>query len=251
MSIIPSSFQLNYCCPKDSITPDFMDSVLELVTTPPRPPWILEGIGKQTGVSLPIMRDTAVRKFLATDAEWFFSVDSDIQFHADVPYRLLEVASREKVRMVTGHYVGYVGRQNGLSTVWFDFGKDGKLQTVENLLDKPQRLAAAGMGCVMIHREVFERVEQIGKSPLVWFGHDPSPNDGSPLSEDLTFFLRARRCGFRLVGDSSIAVGHRKSRIENIYTLYQAELLADMEAKDNAIDSGRLENNGQHDERVR
>lgn len=126
-------------------------------------------------------------------------LDSDMVFPQDTLRRLMD--GREKGDIVSGLYYRRVAP---FSPVLFDkmeTDEDGKAVTSE-FSEIPAELfeiGACGFGCVLTPTDIFIDV-------LNEYGTLFEPYKG--LGEDLSFCLRARSLGFKIVCDPSIKCGH-------------------------------------------
>ena len=155
---------------------------------------ILAVEGHAGGLYITMNRNKVTEQFLETDCEYFWSLDTDMQFQPDTPYRLLDTA--EKLRAMFGDdigpivsaiYFGYIGETASLMQpvpIWFDERPDGMPHVVQEVRQGVlKELKHIGFGCCLIHRSVFEKmdehfgvVERDGKlyhNDFTWFGHDP------------------------------------------------------------------------------
>ena len=87
---------------------------------------------------------------------------------------------------------------------WYDGVADnGEVRQVGKIeFGTTQPLVAAGLGCALIHREVFEAFLKVPKwrnDSWTWFGRDQygPVGDTAHLGEDVTFCLRAKELGGR------------------------------------------------------
>ncbi len=180
-------------------------------------------------------RNAAVDKFLATDNEWLFWVDTDMGYDGDVVDRL--VAAADPVKRPVMGALCFTRREVG------EDGLEGRLvvphPTIYQWTQTPQgavgfvtfdnypkgtviRCGATGSACMVIHRSVFEAIAE--KSGPNWYGliacQDKSI--GEAYSEDISFCLRCRSTpwgdvplehpegGIPIHVDSSIQTNHLK-----------------------------------------
>ena len=83
--------------------------------------------------------------------------------------------------------------------------------------DEPFEVAACGFGCVLMRAEIFVAV--FGK-----FGNMFSPIGN--IGEDIAFCWRARQCGYKILADPSIGLGHVGFNIftKDFFKTYQLQL---------------------------
>jgi hypothetical protein len=151
---------------------------------------------------LPGARNEAVKQFLGDrDAEWLFWVDTDMGFTPDTVDRLLEVADPVD-RPIVGALCfaqrertpdGMGGYRCTPAPTLYDWVRTGD---VEGFLGRSQypintveRVAGTGSACVLIHRSVFERIQEA--SGPVWYDRVFNPSAKQLVGEDLSFCMRA------------------------------------------------------------
>lgn len=157
-------------------------------------------------------RNQLARQFLDTDSEWLWVLDPDIQFQPDTLDRLLAVADPQQAPIVAAAYWNeYDGGKRCLT--WHAATKEG-LRLFRKLPgEQVIVLGSCGMGCTLIHRSVFEKLQKkFRHDPWPWFGHDviQTSNGTERAGEDVTFCVRARKAGFRVVGHCGVTVEHYK-----------------------------------------
>lgn len=154
-------------------------------------------------------RNWVVDQFMASDCEWFLSVDTDIILPELVVQRLLA-----RNQQLIGALI-YVNAEPVFPQIYnkiADFGFAGAGQYLVNESWEPGALVkadATGAGCLLIHRDVFNKIP--GDPPFRWFQHE---FEGTHLfGEDFTFCRRARSVGFQLYIDTAVKAGHIKSHV--------------------------------------
>lgn len=173
------------------------------------------GIGGRVSVSsgprIATSRNRVVKAFLVeTEAEYLWMVDSDMTFEPDVLDRLLEVARQEDLPIVGALCFGLNDDQE-MFPVLFRL-HDGKPRRVDNYpKDTLIECSATGAACLLIRRDVLEKMELEYPAPYHWF--EESSDGEAEVGEDVKFCLKARELGFPIFVDSSISVGHIKPQI--------------------------------------
>jgi len=128
---------------------------------------------------------------------WF--IDSDTEPPADALDRLLAL----DVSIATGCY----GILMPSGPRWALLARDpqGRYRLLGRLIrdDGPFEVDACGAGCLLVRRDVIERLG------WPWFRWRERRN-GSQLSEDIFFCRRANRLGLRVVADPAVRCGHPK-----------------------------------------
>lgn len=159
-------------------------------------------------------RNSLTEAFLKSDVEWIFWMDSDMTFPPDTLKQLFDVAEKKEAKMVTGIY--YQRKGSNLPCLWsrgdeLDDGTQTALESPKGKANKylgtfliphpdkkaPFKVHAAGFGCALIHRSVFEVM------PRPWFQFVKGT-----CSEDFYFFVNAQDMGFDLWAVPTIDLGH-------------------------------------------
>jgi len=171
------------------------------------------GVDLPQGMPVDSSRNNAVKRFLATKFEWMLPIDSDVVPPIDVVDRLL----RHKKKIVSAVCWSSMGGEKGgeweqdilpYPTV-MEKAEDGKgwrlarakLESSETLI----QVDAVGMACVLIHREVFEKMG--GNWFRLSYGADGICTGG----EDFAWCLKAKELGYEIWVDKSIQCSHYKS----------------------------------------
>ena len=143
-------------------------------------------------------RDELAKKAIELEADYVLWLDSDMVFNADTLQRLM--ANIEKGDIVTGLYYR---RVSPFSPVLFKtIAFDGDKCIHDEFTDIPDdvfEVEACGFGCVLTPTNVF--IDVASKFGYVF---TPLGNSG----EDISFCWRARQCGYKIVCDPSIQLGH-------------------------------------------
>jgi GT2 family glycosyltransferase len=142
-------------------------------------------------------RNLVVERFLSSDAEFLWFVDTDIVFDTRVPRDL--IAQHRPI--VSAHYLGQ--NIDGTTFNVASVIEDDELKRVEEL-EGLTKVEAVGMGCCMIRRQV---LETLGTGDLWPFAELPG------LGEDVTFCMRAKDKGFDSYVYAPCKVGHVKEHV--------------------------------------
>lgn len=177
-------------------------------------PWIATRYG--TG-GLPHARNQTVHTFLTerTD-DWLLWVDTDMGFRPDAVDRLLDVGHRTQVPMVGA--LAFMALQVAGDDMggWiveskptlFDWQEDIGGFAIRDHYD-PNELTevdATGSAFVLIHRTVFEQVQdKFGPS---WYS--PVTGKHGTFGEDMGFCLRVKQCGIPIHVLTSVKTSHFK-----------------------------------------
>lgn len=150
------------------------------------------------------------------DADKLLMVDSDIEFLADDIRRLDE----DDLPIVSGVY--HTAYDQNVLPVVYEWADVNGIRTMgpigawsdceigeEATVDDPIVVAAGvGAGFLMVKREVLDVMEATYGDPLPWFAEEVY--DGVHFGEDLTFCIRALKCGFETSVDRRVQVAHHK-----------------------------------------
>lgn len=152
--------------------------------------------------------------FLKSPTEWIFWMDSDMTFPPDTLVQLFDCLEKKDAKMATGIY--YQRKGMNYPCIWsrgeqLEDGTKTGLQSPKSKTNKylgtfiiphpekkePFKVHAAGFGCALIHREVFEVM------PRPWFQFIKGT-----CSEDFYFFVNAHDMGYDLWAVPTIDLGH-------------------------------------------
>jgi len=160
-----------------------------------------------------ISRDKAVRMAIQLGARWIFFLDADVIPPPDVLPRLMA----HKQPIVSGLYVR---RHMPPFNEMLKFRTDGvaglrPVQDGEYSDGSVVDVDAVATGCVLIRTDVFEKVPPyqltIDGQPArpAWFFWTADRYLNNPgMSEDFSFFTRAKRAGIPILCDTSIKCKH-------------------------------------------
>lgn len=160
-------------------------------------------------------RNLVVQRFLESEAQWLFWVDSDMGYAPDTLSQLRATAEPE-ARPIVGalcfasrqtSFDGLNGyRTRPLPTIYQWADVDGTPLFVSQPLypvNGVLRVAGTGSACVLIHRTVFEKIERD------WYTRIPG-HDGKLLGEDISFCVRAGAAGFPIYVNTAVKTSHVK-----------------------------------------
>ena len=194
----------------------FVDSIIGFLsfdTNPQTGRQLFGGYTSSQSGYIPSSRNMLVQTFLdKTEADWLLMLDWDITFQADDVYKLLDYASNNPMKVVSGCYLTYFGEDNLLRPCWFaKQGGEDYVPVTNFEQDKVMPLTVCGMGFTIMHRTLLKKMEKVyNKDPWKWFGHDIIGD--SHVGEDLTFCSRARKCGATVWGHGGVLLGHTKAK---------------------------------------
>lgn len=198
----------------DDVSHVFMKGFVDLVMYDARHDKAVSGwIEEKSGPWLSRSRNLVVRRFMDTEAEWLWMVDTDLYFAPDTLSRLLRHATVRHARVIGGLYYGLADKPFPMIYQTHPETGEAALQERWEPGEVVDASLGTGAGCLLIHREVLDAVatrqHNIGNDAYPWFAE--STYMGDPVGEDLTFCMRARSAGFWTWVDTSVDVRHSKS----------------------------------------
>jgi Glycosyl transferase family 2 len=143
---------------------------------------------------------SAARNYLAGSmrGDWLLMLDTDLDFEADLCARMVQTMNTYSIDVLTGVYCFKNPPNTPVLYLWNEeTEKAENIGSIEN--DGGPRIfqiGAAGGGCLMIRRRVFDRIrEELGEQP---FDHVPNKHiKGATMGEDHSFFHRCRLLGIK------------------------------------------------------
>lgn len=163
-------------------------------------------------------RDQIAKKALLDEADLVMWFDSDMVFNPDTLIRMLKFID-EGHDFVTGIYYRRTHPFSPVAFKTMDLNEDGtafEWTEFDEIPSEPFEVGACGFGCVLMKSEIF--VSVFGKFGQMF---TPIANCG----EDIAFCWRARQCGYKIIADPSISLGHVGHTIisKEFYKTYQAQ----------------------------
>lgn len=182
-------------CLPELITSDFVEKTLLPLTQDPAVYRILTRTGQRSEYA----REILLKEFLNGKAQYALIVDADMLYPSSVLPRLLSHGKK----MVSGLYFSRGDPDRAYPVIFKKEPLDKWPKT--RYFDYPDNalveIGASGHGCLLIHREILERMEP----PYSQLG----PFHDRPLvGSDLRLCLRARELGYKIWCDTSIKLGH-------------------------------------------
>ncbi len=146
-------------------------------------------------------RDQIAKKALLDEADLVMWFDSDMVFNTDTMKKMLEHIENG-ADMVTGIYYRRTPPFTPVAFKTMELNEEGTAFDWTEFDEIPSGLfevGACGFGCVLMKTEIFVSV-------FAKFGQmfTPIANCG----EDIAFCWRARQCGYKILADPSIGLGH-------------------------------------------
>lgn len=146
-------------------------------------------------------RDQLAKRALLDEADLVMWFDSDMTFNPDTLKRMLKLID-EGHDMVTGIYYRRTPPFSAVAFKTMELNEEGTgfdWTEFDEIPSEPFEVGACGFGCVLMKTEIFVAV-------FSKFGQmfTPIANCG----EDIAFCWRARQCGYKIIADPSIGLGH-------------------------------------------
>jgi len=121
--------------------------------------------------------------------DWLLQLDTDMVFDPDFCARLVRIFEAYKLDILTGLYA-YKSNPS-IPTLYMFNEETGRHEPIGNWDQNSDvfQVDSAGGGCLLVRRNVFEKIiTDIKQSPFEMI---------PPYGEDHSFFMRARKCGFK------------------------------------------------------
>ena len=171
-------------------------------------------------------RDQIAKKALLDEADLIMWFDSDMVFNPDTLQRMLKLID-EGNDMVTGVYYRRTPPFSPVVFETMEMNEEGtgfEWTEFEQIPDDLFEVGACGFGCVLMKTEIF--VSVFAKFGLMF---TPIANCG----EDIAFCWRARQCGYKIIADPSISLGHVGYTIitKDFFKTYQSQLKINEEGR--------------------
>lgn len=141
-------------------------------------------------------RNTLVQKMKDTNSNWLFFLDSDVICPPTTIERLLS----HRLPIVSGLY--YTRHSPINPAMWSDAGDKAHFVSITQFqVGSLVEAHVVGMGCCLIHRSVFDKLE----NPYFKWTNGFQENG---VSEDFYFCNKAREAGFKIFVDTAVQCEH-------------------------------------------
>lgn len=147
-------------------------------------------------------RNSLAQIAIQLEADRILWLDSDMVFTSDILGTLTHTMKETKADIVTGLYFRRVAPYSPVLYSKLDANADQTAQFEDYKVlpeDRTFEVAGCGFGCVLMNTDVVLSVQ-------AKYGEMFTPTPG--MGEDLAFCWRARQCGYKIVCDQSVKLGH-------------------------------------------
>lgn len=173
----------------------------------------------QIGSLVYMSRDKLAERAIQMGADRILWLDSDMVFDPDVLIRLSKVMKDNDADMVSGVYFRRVQPFTPVLYEKLDLKDDmADYKEYEKLPEEDVfEVAGCGFGCVLMNTDV-------ALSVMAKYHEMFTPMNS--MGEDLTFCWRARQCGYKILCDQSIPLGHVGFNVvtRDFFNVYQNNL---------------------------
>ena len=187
----------------DALSAQFVQSLVNLLNSSRK--YDIE-VGLQIGSLVYDSRNQLAERAINSNADYVFWLDSDMTFMPDTLHMMLLTLINNNLPILAGVY--YRRRPPFTSTLYkeitigpmgvrCDYYPDDEIPEKELF-----EVEGCGFGCVLMRKDVLWNVMIQQNNDGLLF----SPIKG--VGEDLSFCWRARKCGYRITCDPTIALGH-------------------------------------------
>lgn len=200
----------------DMVPAQFMQSIATLEKPGPAV------VATQVGSLIYTSRNNLAATALQYEADYIFWLDSDMVFPSGTLRHMFKVLEeQDENTILTGLYFRRVAPFSPVLFDTLEFDEDDKCTWAE-VKDIPEELfevGGCGFGCVLAPTQAFIDVS-------AKFGDMFGPIGGT--GEDLSFCWRARQCGYKILCDPKVKLGHVGHQIItdgywNEYRAYKAQ----------------------------
>lgn len=144
-------------------------------------------------------RNQLVNTALKAEADWLLWLDSDMVFNPGLLEDMFKTARENDADFVTGVYFRRV--EPYTPTLFATLEMEPPSWTpVDEIPTHPFPVAGCGFGAVLLSMQVvWDVCSKFGRNPF-------NPLEG--MGEDLAFCWRARQCGYEIIADPNLVLGH-------------------------------------------
>ena len=183
---------------------------------------LIDGVISTGHATVSLGRNLLFRDFLEnTDSPWLLTVDADIMWFAEDVYKLYDIAIKNQIKVLSGTYFVQVNCIKGCAHTQPAMFLEGDINgvkhplcinLVENLDKEMIKVDWAGLGALLIHRDVLEETKELDlKGFPVWCAE--TLVNGYYSGEDHYFFENLRKKGIQAYATPQVRLGHIKKQV--------------------------------------
>lgn len=166
------------------------------------------------------------RRFLESDAEWIFLVDTDMVWEPGAIITLTQSAKKLGAKAISGWALM---PKSGLWPHAVKVGAEGIVPWgAIDPLSEPIQVDAVGGACFLVHRDIYSTVKETyqGKTEYVWQDEVYDETYDMQVGEDITFCQRITEAGYQIWYEPSAIFGHLKPQLLGAgeYSAFQSRL---------------------------
>jgi hypothetical protein len=205
-------------CDNGFVDGSFFSSITNILTAKDYP-YILNGNIRSDGPLIHKNRESVIRYWLSsTDVDWLLFIDSDIVFTPDDVKFLCQSADSKNKKIVSGLYFT-IQKIEPLFPypVVFIRTEEGQYLALSEIEENSvSMIDAAGLGFVLIHRSVVEKMLSTYRLSEIFVS--------SQFGEDIAFFEKVHEIGEDVYLDTRASVKHMKrySIDLDFYKMYES-----------------------------
>lgn len=178
---------------------------------------LVSGLIQNQGPYIDDNRNKVVEIFLHSNSEWLLFIDTDVEVTLDHIYTLYDIATFNNLYILGGIY--FYGEshhslnirpmimqkdKNNISSISYDIPLDKNYFEVDTV----------GTGSMIIHRSVFEKINNFGPDNKNYWFRTYDENIGF-IGEDVYFCNLAKKFGYKVYATSKVMPNHYKTVIFN------------------------------------
>ena len=147
-------------------------------------------------------RNKLAEQAIKMGADLVFWLDSDMVFEPSTLVDMVKTLTDNDLDFLTGIYYRRTPPFSAVAFKTMELNEEGtefKWTEFDEIPNEPFEVGACGFGCVLMKTEIFVAVfSKFGQmfTPIV------------NCCEDIAFCWRARQCGYKIIADPSIELGH-------------------------------------------
>lgn len=162
-------------------------------------------------------RNDVINLFLLSNSEWLMFVDADVEVDLNHIYTLYDIATKYNLYIVGGIYFYGVDHHSlNIRPALMQKNEYGMEEASYHIPDDVDyfEVTNVGTGCMLIHRSVFEKINNLGPDGKnYWF--KTYREDTGFIGEDVYFCRLAKENGYKIYATQKVTPNHYKTVIFN------------------------------------